>query len=98
MNVYKKVAKTDYVNNFIKLVNPYFNSRSIEEKEIERKRSIVCTFDDGYSTLVQNVVPILEKYHFCATVFINTNMIGKGQNQYIINYKVFPYKKIYETA
>lgn len=38
MNVYKKVAKTDYVNNFIKLVNPYFNSRSIEEKEIERKK------------------------------------------------------------
>ena len=38
MNVYKKVAKTDYVNNFIKLVKPYFNSRSIEEKEIERKK------------------------------------------------------------
>lgn len=52
----------------------------LQKKEIERKRSIVCTFDDGYSTLVQNVVPILEKYHFCATVFINTNMIGKDNS------------------
>lgn len=43
----------------------------------DRKRYIVCTFDDGYKTLVANAAPILHKYSFSATVFVCTSLIGK---------------------
>lgn len=43
----------------------------------DRNRYIVCTFDDGYKTLVANAAPILQKYGFSATVFVCTSLIGK---------------------
>lgn len=43
----------------------------------DRKHYIVCTFDDGYKTLVTNAAPILHKYGFSATVFVCTSLIGK---------------------
>lgn len=43
----------------------------------DRKCYIVCTFDDGYKTLISNAAPILHKYSFSATVFVCTSLIGK---------------------
>lgn len=43
----------------------------------ERKRSVVCTFDDGYKNLVEVVLPILSHYKYTATVFVCTGLIGK---------------------
>lgn len=43
----------------------------------ERKRFIVCTFDDGYKNLVSVAMPILAKYGYTATVFVCTDLIGK---------------------
>lgn len=48
--------------------------------EKERDKWIVCTFDDGYATLVTKALPILNKYGFTATVFVNSNMIGKDNS------------------
>ena len=42
----------------------------------ERKSSIVCTFDDGYKSLVTTVAPILSRFNYTATVFICTGLIG----------------------
>ena len=42
----------------------------------ERARKIVCTFDDGYKTLL-NVAQILNEYNFTATAFICTSLLGK---------------------
>lgn len=50
----------------------------------DRKHYIVCTFDDGYKTLIANAAPILHKYGFSATVFICTSLIGKDNTW---NYK-----------
>ncbi len=47
---------------------------------LERNRWVVCTFDDGYVSLIDNVLPILNKYGFTATVFVNTQMIGKDNS------------------
>lgn len=50
----------------------------------ERQRYIVCTFDDGYKSLIDNAMPILDKYGFTATVFVCTDYIGKKNDW---NYK-----------
>lgn len=42
----------------------------------ERKRSIVCTFDDGYVGLLHNAMPIMNEFNFTATVFVCTDYIG----------------------
>lgn len=43
----------------------------------ERRKWIVCTFDDGYKSLVDNAMGILANYGFTATVFVCTGLIGK---------------------
>jgi len=50
----------------------------LEKSEAERQRWIVCTFDDGYASLQDIVAPVLSKYGFSATVFINTAYIGQN--------------------
>lgn len=37
--------------------------------------AVIITFDDGYYDFLYNAVPILEKYHFPATIFISTGNI-----------------------
>ena len=52
----------------------------INMSETYRRRWIVCTFDDGYASIMSNVSPILKKYGFTATVFVNTSMLGKNNS------------------
>jgi peptidoglycan/xylan/chitin deacetylase (PgdA/CDA1 family) len=40
-------------------------------------RPAIITFDDGYEDNYTNAYPILEKYHFPATVFMISSLIGK---------------------
>lgn len=42
-----------------------------------RKRSIVCTFDDGYTGVLKNAMPIMNIYGFTATVYVCTDYLGK---------------------
>ena len=49
----------------------------ITKTKEERKHCIVCTFDDGYKSLVSIVKPMLAKYNFTATVFVCTSLLGK---------------------
>lgn len=46
----------------------------------ERKRSIVCTFDDGYVGLLMNALPIMNEFGFSATVFVCTDYLGKSND------------------
>lgn len=52
--------------------------------EMVRKRSIVCTFDDGYIGVLQNAMPIMNELGFTATVFVCTDYLGLINNW---NYK-----------
>lgn len=45
-----------------------------------RRHMIVCTFDDGYSSLADHVAPILSDFGFNATVFVCTGLIGKNNS------------------
>ncbi|NVK85463.1 MAG: polysaccharide deacetylase family protein [Cytophagia bacterium] len=40
------------------------------------QRTAVLTIDDGYKTFFENALPLLKKYGFTATLFVNTETIG----------------------
>lgn len=46
----------------------------------DRKKWIVCTFDDGYKSLTRDALEILKKQRFTATVFVCTGLIGKDNS------------------
>ena len=41
---------------------------------------VMITFDDGYRSILDYAVPILEKYQFTATVFLTTGFVGKSKD------------------
>lgn len=43
----------------------------------QRNKYIVCTFDDGYSGVFKNALPIMKEFGFTATVFVCEEYIGK---------------------
>lgn len=49
--------------------------QKIEEGFIPEK-SVVITIDDGYESFYDNAFPILRKYGFSATLFVNTAYVG----------------------
>lgn len=65
-------------NNFMVLtfseaVN-YINNSKIKYKE----KAACITVDDGYKTFKYNAIPILNKFGFKATLFINSESVGGG--------------------
>jgi len=42
------------------------------------KKPFVLTFDDAYRSVEDKVLPLLERYDFCATVFVPVAFIGKS--------------------
>lgn len=54
---------------------------SIRNKTAMPARSVVITFDDGYKNILENGHPILKKYGFEYTIFINPSQIGVLNSQ-----------------
>ena len=56
------------------------NFKSIHFNEIDNQTSnkFIITFDDGYKDLIENALPLLNKYNFKATCLIVSNLIGKN--------------------
>ncbi len=44
------------------------------------KKSFILTFDDGFENFYTRAYPILRKYGFAATVFLITDLVGRGGN------------------
>lgn len=46
-------------------------------------RTVAITFDDGYDSIYQTAFPILKKYGWPFTVFVNTRPIDQGLEQFV---------------
>lgn len=45
------------------------------------QKAVAITFDDGYKNILTNAHPILKRYQFSYTVFINPQLIGSRKDQ-----------------
>ncbi|MTI39275.1 polysaccharide deacetylase family protein [Fulvivirga lutimaris] len=48
------------------------------KSEVETQKTAVITIDDGYKSFFKNCLPMLKKYGFPSTLFINTKTVGGG--------------------
>ena len=55
----------------------YHNRLNKIEDFFDNQPSIILTFDDGYKTVLTNVMPIIEKYQISIIVFICPELVGK---------------------
>ncbi|MFT6268132.1 MAG: peptidoglycan/xylan/chitin deacetylase (PgdA/CDA1 family) [Alphaproteobacteria bacterium] len=53
----------------------------IQSRQALPNRSVAITFDDGFRNILENGHPILEKYGFPYTIFINPALIGESSHQ-----------------
>lgn len=58
------------------------------------KRSVLITFDDGYASTIERIIPVLEKYDLKATVFVigATTYYGE-QSKYISTMRIRELRK-----
>ncbi|MEW6601098.1 MAG: FkbM family methyltransferase [Nitrospirota bacterium] len=49
------------------------------ERGVSAPNSVALTFDDGYLDVLENAVPLLEKYMAHATVFVTSGMVGSDR-------------------
>jgi peptidoglycan/xylan/chitin deacetylase (PgdA/CDA1 family) len=47
------------------------------------EKPVVLTFDDGYRTLMDFAVPVLDQYGYTGTVFVITQLMDEGFPQYL---------------
>jgi glycosyltransferase involved in cell wall biosynthesis/peptidoglycan/xylan/chitin deacetylase (PgdA/CDA1 family) len=50
---------------------------SIEKNEPWPEKGVVITFDDGHREVYEQALPILQRYGFTATLFLNPGLMGK---------------------
>ena len=60
-----------------KAYRTYHLNELMDLKTLPSKKNIVITFDDGYVSQLDLVLPLLEKYKLKATFFVPLNYLGK---------------------
>lgn len=64
--------------------------QQLERGEPFKKGTVAITFDDGYLNNLTVAAPILAKYDLPATIYLATNYLDTGENQWIdILYSIF---------
>jgi peptidoglycan/xylan/chitin deacetylase (PgdA/CDA1 family) len=56
---------------------------ALAEGKVLPEKAVVLTFDDGYRTLVDYAVPVLERYGYTGTVFVLTQLMDEDFPQYL---------------
>ncbi len=71
---------TDFEEQLVYLKNHNYNTYTVQQLlsgQIDSiKSSVFITVDDGFLSFYKSAFPILKKYNFKATVFINTESVG----------------------
>ncbi|MGQ8366481.1 polysaccharide deacetylase family protein [Glaciecola sp. 1036] len=55
--------------------------KAIKEKTKLPDNAVAITFDDGYANIYENGFPLLKKYNFPFTIFVNPDTIGTTSSQ-----------------
>lgn len=72
-DTWKLAVTPEHFEEQIRFLKEHYSIIGFDDdwREVKEK-SVIITFDDGYFDFYQYVVPILEKYHVPATVFVST--------------------------
>lgn len=60
-----------------------FIMNAIKKQQAISDKTVAITFDDAYIDILENGAPILEKYNYPYTLFINPNVIKRESNSYL---------------
>jgi peptidoglycan/xylan/chitin deacetylase (PgdA/CDA1 family) len=75
VEIFEKHLKYLYNKNF-NIITLSDALKYLKEGRSAPEKTLVLTFDDGYSSFLENGMPLLRKYGFPATVFINSKQVG----------------------
>lgn len=56
---------------------------AIKQQQPMADKTVVLTFDDAYANLIENAKPLLDKYQFPYTIFVNPGVIERGSKSYL---------------
>ncbi|SMO86087.1 Polysaccharide deacetylase [Chryseobacterium rhizoplanae] len=76
------VSLKNLEQQFSYLSRKKYTSQFFSELTASTKKNIIITFDDGYRNNLEYLPSLLEKYNLKATIFIPTEFIEKGYNNY----------------
>lgn len=71
-------AHLNYLKNNDYQVLSFSEAIRYLKSDADKQNTAVITIDDGYKSFVKNGLPLLKKYGFPATLFINTETVGNG--------------------
>lgn len=82
-NFWKLNVSPQTFEQHIKYISENYKVLRLEEEwrdivKVDQKYAVI-TFDDGYVDNYQFALPILEKYHVPATIFVSTDLIDTGE-------------------
>ncbi|SET85508.1 polysaccharide deacetylase family protein [Thalassotalea agarivorans] len=55
----------------------------LKKGEALEDKTVVITFDDAYTDILENGVPILKKYNYPYTIFVNPGIVNRGSKSYL---------------
>jgi peptidoglycan/xylan/chitin deacetylase (PgdA/CDA1 family) len=56
---------------------------SIKKQQPLQNKTVAITFDDGYRDIIDNAKPLLDKFGYPFTIFVNPSMIGRNYEGFL---------------
>jgi peptidoglycan/xylan/chitin deacetylase (PgdA/CDA1 family) len=69
----------NYISTHFTVITPIELKEHLYHNKKLLKNAVLITFDDGDSTVLENGLPLLEKYNFPATLFVITELVGTSK-------------------